>query len=61
MTIEPEMGHEKKINATKIEKIVYYTRFIRHTVTLVVLEHSSTNDSCHNQASYKTRRRIYYF
>jgi hypothetical protein len=30
-----------QINATKVEKIVYYTRFIRRTVTLVVLEHSS--------------------
>jgi hypothetical protein len=49
-----------QINATKVEKIVYYTRFIRRTVTFVLLEHSSLRSSCGtnlclNQASYKTR------
>jgi hypothetical protein len=34
-----------EINATKVEKIVYYTRFIRRTVTLVLLEHSLRSSS----------------
>jgi hypothetical protein len=53
-----------QINATKVEKIVYYTRFIRRTVTLVT-RHSSLRSSCPNQlvlgnqTSYKTRIIIY--
>jgi hypothetical protein len=55
-----------QINATKVEKLIYYTRFIRRTVTLVLLEHSplrstAPTNSCHNQASYKTRIIMYYF
>jgi hypothetical protein len=39
------------MNATKVEKIVYYTRFIKRTVMLVLLEHSSLSSSCPNQQS----------
>jgi hypothetical protein len=32
-----------QINATKVEKIGYYTRFISRTVTLVLLEYSTAS------------------
>jgi hypothetical protein len=44
-------------NATKVEKIVYYTVTLS---TPPCVRRAPTN-SCHNQACYKTRIIIYYF
>jgi hypothetical protein len=50
------------INATKIEKIVYYTRFVRRTVTLSSLRLSCPNNQLvSHQASYKTHIIINYY
>jgi hypothetical protein len=36
----------KKINEAEVEKIACYTRWKRHVVELVPLEHSSLRSSC---------------